>query len=159
MVAYWDSCLFLDYFNRSPRGTEIVAPLIADARRRQLVIYTSTLAVTEVAYAAHERERQRLDPQVEDALDHLFRDHTLVLLVDCDLSIALAARDLMRRALLGSRRLKPPDAIHLASAVAIGATEFWSFDETLCRLANDFAIVPAGPPVPPEHDEPRMLLP
>jgi predicted nucleic acid-binding protein len=50
--------------------------------------------------------------------------------------IARDARDLVREVKFDSeKRLKPPDAIHLATATRMNAEEFHTFDSDLLKLA------------------------
>lgn len=158
MSRYWDACLFLDYFDASPRGIAVVKPFVDEARRRGERILTSSLSLTEVAFTKLEAEAQQLDPVVEPALDALFFDSDLVQLIPFDEDIALLARRLVRQTVPQPSRLKPIDAIHLASARFAGAEMIWTFDQKLINRAAELVDIPAmipQPPMPPEAQSQR----
>ncbi len=147
--TYWDSCLFLDYLNATPNGVEKIAPLIAAVRSGGLTIVTSTLSLAEVAYAGKELD-DGLDPTVEDAIDTMFRDESLLTLVEYDQEIGADARALIRRTVSEQKRLKPADAIHLATAVAVGATALYTFDAALIGHASSLGVIHAAEPEAPD---------
>ena len=149
MLTYWDACLFLDYLNASPEGVEIVSPLVASARLGDIDIVTSTISIAEVAYVTRELA-QGPDPRVESGIDSMFRDVSLLTLVEYDQEIGAAARGLIRRTLQRSKRIKPMDAIHLATAMSVGAEIFYTFDDSLLGHARLLTTVPAARPQAPE---------
>jgi predicted nucleic acid-binding protein len=51
-------------------------------------------------------------------------------------AIAILARNLMRQALTQGWSLKPPDAIHLASAQWLGVEELHTYDDKLPRYGT-----------------------
>lgn len=148
-LRYWDACLFLDYLNGTPNGIEIVAPLVAAARTEGFSIVTSTLSLVEVAFVGKELS-EGLDQNVEDAIDDMFGDETLLTLVEFDQEIAAHARALIRRTVSEDKRVKPADAIHLATAAAVGASVLHTFDSALIGHANALGVVPAGQPELPD---------
>ena len=141
-LTYWDSCLFLDYLNATPNGVEIVSPLVDAARAAEFTIVTSTLSLAEVAYVRREL-REGLDPKVEDGIDNMFRDESLLTLVEYDQEIGADARRLIRRTVSEDKRLKPADAIHLATAIAVGASVLYTFDLGLIGYANSLGVMSA----------------
>ena len=86
VLVYWDSCLFLDYLNATPNGVEIVSPLVALARSGDFEIVTSTISLAEVAYVGKEL-REGPDSAIADGIDKMFRDETLLTLVEYDQEI------------------------------------------------------------------------
>lgn len=148
-LVYWDSCLFIDYLNATPAGVEIVLPLVEEARTGKITIVTSTFSLAEVAYASRELT-EGLDPAIEDAIDSMFRDKSLLTLVEYDQEIGADARRLIRRTLIGAKTIKPADALHLASAAAVGADALYTFDGDFLESADVLAVVPAMRPEPPE---------
>ena len=105
----------------------------------EIVIVTSTLSITEVAFAPSERTRGRLDPMIEATLDALWSDPA-VRLIPLSPAIARAARQLVRGALVTGPRLRPPDAIHLATARRFSVAEFQTYDATLHKLSGRFGF-------------------
>lgn len=148
-VSYWDSCLFIDFLNGSPAGQQIVSPLIAAARNGELTIVTSTLSLAEVAYVARELT-DGLDVKVENAIETMFRDNELLTLVEYDEDIGVESRKLIRRTLSMDRRLKPADAIHLATAAAVSADVLFTFDSALIGHAQSLHVTNAREPEPLE---------
>jgi hypothetical protein len=98
-LIYWDSCVFLSYFNGEPHRLPTIEALLRNANvDHSIEIVTSAISVTEVAYAQIE-QAGTLDPSVEAAMDTFWADRTVVLLIDCHELIARQARNLMRTAL------------------------------------------------------------
>lgn len=76
-----------------------------------------------------EKQGGQLDPAVEAQIEALWHPLSPVKLVDFDPLLARDARGLIRRAISGGKPgLKPADAIHLASAVRVGASEVHTYD-------------------------------
>ena len=149
VLVYCDSCLFLDYLNATPNGVEIVSPLVVLARSGDFEIVTSTISLAEVAYVGKEL-REGPDSAIADGIDKMFRDETLLTLVEYDQEIGANARSLIRQTLRESKRIKPADAIHLATAMAVGASVLHTFDVDLIAHASALAAVAAELPVAPE---------
>ena len=60
-----------------------------------------------------------------------FLDHEFIIVIPVDKDVALRAQNLQISGLAG---LKPPDAVHLASAQKANCAEFHTFDSNLTRL-------------------------
>jgi hypothetical protein len=116
---YWDSCVFLSYFDQQPGRWPVLDALLAEVRHSQgqRKIVTSTFTQIEVAYLATEAATHTLDADFEHRLEVFWADRTIVELIEVHPELTHLARQLMRQGLqAGWRRLKPPDALHLASA-------------------------------------------
>lgn len=113
---YWDSCVFLAYLNKEEnRAKNIKAVLEFVSRHKEIEIITSTMAIAEVVKAKH--EVNSLDPSVEINIKEFWYNWD-VKLADMTPVILASARDLMRDAVTKNiQGLKPPDAIHLATAM------------------------------------------
>lgn len=94
------------------------------AERGVLEIVCSSICLVEVVRPNPDADSRSLD--IRD-----FFDNDYILLVDVDKQIGDHARTLM---LAGHSRLKPVDAIHLATASTANAEEFHTFDEKLLTL-------------------------
>jgi predicted nucleic acid-binding protein len=103
-------------------------PVLDAAERGIIEVVVSAIALVEVL--AHDRTSGIDDQRVRD-----FFDNDYILLVNVDKHLGDFARRLM---LAGHSRLKPPDAIHLATACIANVDEFHTFDDRL--LALDGAI-------------------
>jgi predicted nucleic acid-binding protein len=99
-------------------------PVLDAAERGTIEIVVSALALVEVL--AHNRRSSSDDQKVRD-----FFDNDYILLVNVDKHLADFARRLM---VAGHAGLKPPDAIHLATACIANVDEFHTFDDRLLGL-------------------------
>lgn len=115
------------------------------ATRKQVEIARSGLSLAEVCR----------DDQVKreggDVLADFFRNE-YILIVPVDRYVGTLARELMQ---VGHPGLRPPDAVHLATAVIADAAEFHTFDSALLKLDGKI-LKPTGgtlkirkPPPPP----------
>lgn len=130
---YWDSCVFLSWINAVPERVPMLETIFDEARRKDVVIYTSTVSMTEVAYAATEKDARKLDDAVERAIDELFGDRDVIRVVEYHELIAREARRKIRQAITNGWSLKPMDAIHLATATRVSADELQTYDEPLLK--------------------------
>ena len=144
--------------NEIPDRVPTLEALLESSARGEIELYTSTIAHVEVAFAASEQRRRRLDQETERRIDTLWADPNVVVSVEYNGSIGRIARDMMREAVTRSWSLKPLDAIHLATAqwlsgVGIEVGEFQTYDDRLSRYAPivDFDICE------PHTPQPRML--
>ena len=79
--VYWDSCVFLSYFNGdTDRLPQIEALLKSASADNAIEIVTSTISITEVAFAQVE-QTGKTDPAIEAAMDNLWADRSAVMLV------------------------------------------------------------------------------
>ncbi len=130
-LLYWDADVFLSYINGNPTRMptlEAILQSIGDNDYEKIV--TSTISKVEVAWAAIEQLSRSLNPEEETRIDNLWDDSSVVELVDFNDDIALKARELMRKGMeVGGKKLRTNDAIHLASAIWVNATEFNTYNE------------------------------
>lgn len=131
---YWDANCFLSYVNGIEDRLPVLDALLDRAERSEVLVVTSMISLTEVAYAAYEKELGRLDATAEAAIDALFDDRSVVALVEYHEFVARQARGLMREAIAQGWSLRPADAIHLASAKVGEATRVHTYDERLFRF-------------------------
>lgn len=115
------------------------------ATRKQVEIATSGLSLAEVC------KDDQVKREDGDVLADFFRNE-YILIVPVDRYVGTLARELMQA---GHPGLRPPDAVHLATAVIADVSEFHTFDSALLKL-DDKILKPAGgtlrimkPPPPP----------
>jgi predicted nucleic acid-binding protein len=129
---YWDSNLFLSYVEGTPGRVATVRSLVVRASPDSIRISTSMVTVSEVAFSGRERATGVLSPSFDRAITRLWAD-PVIELVAVSFDIVMTARDLIRGALLDGPRLKPMDAIHLATARSADASVFLTYDQALQR--------------------------
>ncbi len=134
---YWDSCVFLSAINGEPDRLPDIEALMEDASKKKIVLYTSAITITEVAFAHAEKANQILDPQVEKQIDKLWHPESPISLVDFHSKVAFEARSLMRKAVNAEKSgLKAADAIHLATARLQSVAAFHTYDTRLNKYAE-----------------------
>lgn len=142
---YWDANCFLSYVNGIEGRLPVLDALLSLAERREILVLTSVISLTEVAYAAYEKEQGQLDGAVEAAIEGLFEDRSVVALVEYHEFVAREARGLMRAAIAQGWSLRPVDAIHLASAKVSEASKVHTYDHRLFKF-NILLDIPVEPP-------------
>jgi predicted nucleic acid-binding protein len=129
---YWDACVFLHYIEGTQEWMPILDSLLEEASETKgLVIFSSTISITEVAFAKTEKDGKALDPNVEAAIDALWNDRSAVKLVEYNETIAREARRFLRQAVQAGRSLKSMDSIHLATAANRKVQDFHTTDGPL----------------------------
>lgn len=151
-VIYWDAPVFLDYVNGVPEKLPVLDAIRERASPHgDIEIITSVLSITEVAFGRLDQTGQQFDPTIQATIDALWTD-PIIKQVELYHEIAFAARDLMRWARLARKGLKPPDAIHLATARRAGAIEVHTYDRALFQYSSQLGI----PIVEPRTNQPRI---
>lgn len=152
--VYWDSCVFLHYIEGTPQHLPILDQILKRAQPSgDIELVTSTLSISEVAFAEPERTRRMLDPEVIKALDALWNDQSVINLVDVSILVTTEARDIVRRSIEVKPIvpiMKPPDAIHLATAKRMHVYEFHTYDDKVLKHSHihGFPIVAPYDPKP-----------
>jgi predicted nucleic acid-binding protein len=136
--VYWDSCIFLSYINADPGRIDILEGFLDEIQKSngERKIVTSILTKVEVAWSAIEQISQELSSAVEQKIDALWNDESVIGFIEVHEGIVLGARALMRQSLTQGWSLKPPDAIHLASAQWLGVEELHTYDDKLPRYGT-----------------------
>ena len=155
-LIYWDACVFIRYI---AGDAECIGTLdaIMDAVGRsagEMLIVTSAISKVEVAYIQDEKDTRMARVEIEERIDELFGDASIIKLIDMHDIIAVDARKLIRDGLQNEWSLKPMDAIHLASAKWAKVYEFHTYDVGLigryagsigCKIVEPYI---AQPPLP-----------
>ena len=130
-LIYWDSCVVLAYMNDEPARVPIIEGILTEVSRSNgaVKLTTSMVAKVEVAYVALEKNQRSLDSDVEQRIDDFWNDDSVIELVELHDEITRTARTLMRQSMASRHKtMKPLDAIHLATAIYIGAKEFQTYN-------------------------------
>ncbi len=144
--VYWDACVVESYIEMTADRWQLLRSLLrASADDSQPIrLVTSTWTITEVAYFGTLEDVAPL-PEADDAIRD-FWDSGALELIEYHEMIASAARDIVRRSHFEKWTVKPKDAVHIASALARGAIEFHTYDNTLARRITEKFGIPAGQP-------------
>jgi predicted nucleic acid-binding protein len=152
---YWDACAWIALIQREKIRVNgaledreaLCRPVIKEAEKGKIEIVTSYLCFAEVCKHPEAKSSQ------EDKIAAYF-EHEYILGVPVDRVIGENARKLIMSGLSG---LKPPDAIHVASAALANVREMHTFDKTLlgltekvlCQDGRILRIVKPNLPLPP----------
>ena len=123
----WDSSVILGYLAGHTEVAENCSRIIEQAQRGELEIVVSTMAATEVAYLEGSSD------QDSEAKIRGFLSWDYIIPVALDVRVAATARELVRRYRNGPK-LKPADAIHLATALQLRISILETTDPDLLRL-------------------------
>ncbi len=158
--VYWDACIWIALIKRetmavarSDRDT-LCRAVIAEAKKNKIEILTSTLTLVEVCKSPEVRTTD------EDKISAYF-ENDYILMMNVDRMVGEQARFLMTAGYTG---LKPPDAIHLASAVLGQVSEMHTFDDKLLNLDGVVVRMDGGklrictPDIPSIGEPPPPLL-
>src|SRR5438046_5125166 len=107
---YWDSSVFVAYFNDEPGRADVVENLLTEGSEGHLTVVTSTFACVEVLKL---KEHEHLSKEDEQMISDFFQ-YPFIKFVDATRTICEAARNLIWK----HSSLKPKDAVHMASALA-----------------------------------------
>jgi predicted nucleic acid-binding protein len=152
--VYWDADVFLTYIEGAPQERMLTLDAILDAAQsKHLEIYTSSLSITEVAFARYEQTGRLLDPAIEQQIDALWEDRGVVRIVDPHVLVAREARALIRLAIPKGWSLKSNDAVHIATAMRMRVDEMHTYDKRLHKYAELAGIRI----LEPYTDQPRLL--
>jgi predicted nucleic acid-binding protein len=125
-LYYWDTCLFLAWIKDEERPTGEMAgvrEIVSRVKRREVVLMTSVLTLTEVL-------QSRIPAGMNTLFTGLLRRFEVK---GIDIKIARLAHDLrdyytQRAPEFANKTLSTPDALHLATAIMYRADEFHTFD-------------------------------
>ncbi|HHV79052.1 MAG TPA: type II toxin-antitoxin system VapC family toxin [Firmicutes bacterium] len=116
-LIYLDTSVFLAYFKGENGRVEDCQAVLREAEAGQIRALSSVLTLAEAC-----RGNSMIDEQLQ-RIDAFF-EHSWLRVVVLDRRIAIKARKLARE-----YKLKPPDAIHLATAIVYGAQCFYTYDK------------------------------
>lgn len=137
---YWDSDVFLAWFNNEPGKRDKCLGAIHSAENGELEIITSTLTFAEVLWL---KKRPKLDKDASNLIRNFFNQEYIIPVV-LDRGIAEYAQDLIWL----YNKLKPKDAIHVASALKNKIPIFDTFDNDLIKLSGQLGSPPLKITIP-----------
>ena len=120
---YWDSNCFIAFIGNEPDRMEVCAAILHQAETGQIELYTSCMAIVETV-----RIRNVGDSESNDRIQAFF-NRAFIVKMDVNIPIAHQARRLQLVTNLRAR-----DAVHLATALFVGADVLQTYDSDLLRL-------------------------
>ena len=154
--VYWDACTWIAYINQekavvhkdgSVENRFVKCLEVLDqANNKKLEIVTSAFTLAEVCKSPEVRE---------SPLDNLpaFFEKSYIFIVPVDMSIGRRAQSIQVSGLVN---LKPPDSIHLASAIRTKVAEMHTFDKGILMLDG---LIPGADGKPIKICKPSEGLP
>jgi len=137
---YWDSDVFLAWFIKEEGKHNKCLGAIHSAENGELEIITSTLTFTEVLWL---RNRSKMTREKANDIRNFFSQEYIIPVV-LDRGIAEYAQDLIWT----YDKLKPKDAIHVASALKNRIQIFDTFDNDLISLNGQLGSPPLKITIP-----------
>jgi predicted nucleic acid-binding protein len=127
-LLYWDSCVFLSAIQRTAGRYATLKAILDSAAADEIVIVTSALTIAEVVKL--DCDSADPDQSAKDVAEirHFFENDYLAI-KNVDRLIAEQAGDIVRR-----HGLKPPDAIHVATALSSKCDRLETYDKLILRL-------------------------
>jgi hypothetical protein len=94
-LVYWDSCVFLSYINADPGRIDTLDAILDDIQKStgESKIVTSIVTKIEVAGSATEYVTRMLSAEVEQKIDALWNDGSIIEFIELHDGIAIRARD------------------------------------------------------------------
>ena len=135
-AAYLDANVTLAFISGEEHRVVVVRELLRQGEDGRRQIYTSTLSIVEVAFAAQEKIQRALDDETEASIDRLWpAAGKPIALVEPSTAVMRRARHLVRTAMTDGRSLQAADAVHLATAQVVGATILYTYEDAARRKA------------------------
>lgn len=144
---YWDACVFLSYINRYPDRVSVLDKILVESARSdgKIQIVTSTISIVEVAWGIQEQTNKAPDPATEARIDSFWHGTGFIKPLEFHAAIGRLARGLMKQSIANGWKLRPLDAIHLATAQQHRVAEFYTYSKDLRKYAS-FLPFPIGEP-------------
>ena len=127
-----DSCVFVYHLESHPRYSELTAPLFQWIELGKLRAVTSVLSLMEINVRPLALGRQAIADEYEILLSRFPN----LSIRDIDRRVARQAAELRAK-----YRLRPPDALQIATTLGAGASAFVTNDASLARISSEIAII------------------
>jgi len=121
---YWDSVVFIDLIEETPGRISRLQSVIERAMKQEVVIVTCALTMVEVVKL---KNLNLLDEDAERRVTEFF-ENAYISVRNVDRFVAEAARPIVRK-----DGIKPPDAIHVATAILSKVEVIHTFDQPLLK--------------------------
>jgi predicted nucleic acid-binding protein len=132
---YWDSCVILSYLEGDPERIGDLDAIIQEQREEKCELITSVISRAEIIYVA-----DLDDAESAATIDELWTPESPITLVEVFDQITAEAQQIaLARKRAGLKKVKPLDAIHIASALRY-ATKMHTYDKPLHALSNSVGM-------------------
>lgn len=118
-LFYWDSCVFISCIQSDPKRFAVLEAIVEEAKSGKVIVVASTMAVAEIVKLSDDSAKWK----AELAKIHAFLDNDFIEIIDVTKEIAKRAAEIC-----GDSGLKPPDAIHVATAIRYGCRCLQTYD-------------------------------
>ena len=125
---YWDSSCFLAWLKPEQSRRKQCKEVLEAAENKELVIYTSAIALIEVIRG--DKGPLRIQENQEQKIRGFF-EQPYIVIAQVTRQIAEAARQL-----IWSENLRPRDSVHIATAIDLGVLEVHCFDQKMISLSS-----------------------
>lgn len=155
-ARYWDSNVWLGLLNNEADKVDACKEQLERARQGQFKVICSAITLTEVVWLRGP-DRQKLPPSVNPQIEAFFK-HDFISVRPVDRAIGEKARRLVWEFADSPEKLKPYDAVHVATAVMLNIPILHTYDPDLLQLhglvafANGEKLEIVRPPAPSMGD-------
>lgn len=125
---YCDSGVFIGFLNQEPKEFSRCKSVLDAAESGQIKVFTSTFTMAEVVYIKNDRLS---DEQKEEMIQRLF-SNPWIIPIGFDRETAKINRYIVRKF-----KIKPFDALHLATAIRMKVDYFDTTDGVLLRKVEE----------------------
>ena len=150
ILVYWDSCVFISCIQHDAARFGILGAIVEEAKSEKVILVASTMVIAETVKLSGDAQ---LWKQECDKIRAFF-DNEFIEIVDVTKEIGESAANICRE-----HGLKPPDAIHVATALKYGCKCMHAYDGQLLALNGKVGVPPLRIEVPAEMaPKPRTLF-
>jgi len=145
-LLYWDSCVFISAVQQTAERYPILKAILDLATTEKVVIVTSALTIAEVVKL--DVDNAAPDQLATDAaVIRNFFENDFIAIRNVDRLIAERAGDIVHQ-----YGIKPPDAIHVATALSSRCSCLQTYDKPLLRFDGQIGWPPLSIKLP-SHPE------
>ncbi len=148
-LVYWDSDVFISRIARTAGRIETLEQITDAAENRELRIVASTLSLAEVAKVPE----LGLLPEAEEQLIVDFFENEYITVLPLDWFVAEEARRIVRE-----HGLKPPDAVHVATAILANVPLFNTYEHKMRGKDRQIGDPPLRIEEPRGLDQGKMVF-
>jgi predicted nucleic acid-binding protein len=134
-LIYWDSCVFISAIQRTKDRFDILNNILDDAKADKIKIVSSTLAIAEIVKLEQGLDSSKLTEDASRIKD--FLENKYFHIRNVDRAIAEEAASIAREF-----KIKPQDAIHVATALRYQCSCLQTYDGGLLGLDSKIGRPP-----------------